>query len=122
MNHKRINQNEKGEQKMGKTMKRVVAVAGLSLLIGLQSPSSVQAAVNYEACPFCGTRVERFTTDKMISMAYQGLCREHVNCDIFSIYYKEIEVVRCQTAGCQYRETETGKEGYKPAHVKQDGR
>lgn len=104
---------------MWKMMKRIVVTAGLCLFIGLQSLGSVQATVNYEACPFCGTRVERFTTEKMISMFYSDLCREHNNCDIFTIYYKEMNVVRCQTAGCQYRETETGKEGYKPEHVKQ---
>ena len=99
MNYKRINQNEKGEQKMGKTMKRVVAVAGLSLLIGLQSPSSVQAAVNYEACPFCGTMVTRGTALEKVGEEFEE-CTEHTKCIVKIITYDKYDTVNCQTADC----------------------
>ena len=49
---------------MRKTVKRVLAVIVLSLFVGAQHMSTVQAAVNYEACPFCGTRVDRYITEK----------------------------------------------------------
>lgn len=51
---------------MRKTVKRVLAVIVLSLFVGAQHMSTVQAAVNYEACPFCGTRVDRYIGKKGI--------------------------------------------------------
>lgn len=85
---------------MWKMMKRVVVAVGLCLFIGLQSLGSVQAAVNYEACPFCGTRVERDTVTNLVSSFYEPECREHSNCHVYTDFYEQYDVTRCQTAGC----------------------
>lgn len=87
---------------MNKTMKKVVLVVGLFLGIGLQSMDSVEAAVNYEACPFCGTRVERYTTTKLLYTQYVMACAEHSNCDIHRLVYDDFDISHCQTANCYY--------------------
>lgn len=87
---------------MSKTVKRVVLVAGLCLGIGLQSIHSVEAAVNYEACPFCGTRVERYTTTKLLLTQFVMACAEHTNCEIHRLVYDDFDISHCQTANCYY--------------------
>ncbi|MBD5527133.1 MAG: hypothetical protein HDR02_01800 [Lachnospiraceae bacterium] len=92
---------------MWKMMKRVVVAAGLCLFIGLQSLGSVQAAVNYEACPFCGTKVERYTLTNLVQSDKAGLCSEHSNCTLYNNLYNKYNVVECHTAGCPiYHESE----------------
>ena len=85
---------------MCKMMKRVVVAAGLCLFIGLQSLGSVQAMVNYEACPFCATRVERKTEKKVVLSIYVGMCSEHTNCSLFDDVYDVFDVIKCETPGC----------------------
>ncbi len=91
---------------MRKTVKRVLAVIVLSLFVGAQHMSTVQAAVNYEACPFCGTRVDRYITEKKVYTVFKEECTEHDRCDIYDVLYSNFSVVRCQTAGCLHSENE----------------
>lgn len=85
---------------MWKMMKRVVAAAGLCLFIGLQSLGSVQAAVNYEVCPYCYTRMDRYEEKKIVFSTFAGLCSKHSNCDLYNNVYDTYDVIRCQTPGC----------------------
>lgn len=85
---------------MGKVVKKMAVAAGLCLFLGLQSLCSVQAAVNYEACPFCGTRVERYTETKLVLSVYKGMCEEHSNCLLYTDIYDQYDVVRCQSPEC----------------------
>lgn len=85
---------------MGKVVKRMAVAVGLCLFMGLQSLSSVQAAVNYEACPFCGTEVERYTERKLAYSVYRGMCKEHSDCLLYTDIYDRYDVVQCQTPGC----------------------
>ena len=96
-------------------LKRVVVAAGLCLFIGLQSLGSVQAAVNYEACPFCGTRVERKTERKLVASLYAGLCDEHSDCWLYNEIYNVYDVVSCQTPGCPINH-ESERQDYTIAH------
>lgn len=89
---------------MRKMVKRVLTVVVLCLFVGVQHMNIVQAAVNYEACPFCGTRVDRYTTEKKVFMLYKEECTEHDRCDIYDVLYSAFSVVRCQTAGCLHSE------------------
>lgn len=102
---------------MGKMMKRAVVAVGLCLFIGLQSLGSVQAAVNYEACPFCGTRVERYTEKKLVYSYYYKPCNEHSNCNLYNNIYDTYDVVRCQTTGCQINHESEHKEYTIEMHV-----
>ena len=103
---------------MWKMMKRVVVAVGLCLLIGLQSLGSVQATVNWEACPFCATKVERKTETKLVATLYDDLCNEHNDCLLFHDIYDVFDVVSCQTPGCQMNH-ETPHQQYTivPKHV-----
>ncbi|MBD5527852.1 MAG: hypothetical protein HDR02_05495 [Lachnospiraceae bacterium] len=81
-------------------MKKILLAVGLCLMIGLQSVGAAQAAVNYEACPFCGTRVIREDKKQLMSLTFIEACETHRNCDIFSAYYEYYKRVTCQTIGC----------------------
>ncbi len=87
---------------MSKAVKRVVLAVGLCLGLGLQSIHSVEAAVNYEACPFCGTRVERYMADKLLLTQFVMACAEHTNCEIHRLVYDVFDISHCQTANCYY--------------------
>lgn len=97
-------------------MKRVVVVLVLCLIIGLQSLGTVQAAVNYEACPFCGTHVERYTETKLVVSIYMGLCDEHSNCYLYNDLYDQYDVVQCQTPGCPINHESNHKDYEVVAH------
>ncbi len=85
-------------------MKRKVGMVLLSmflcLVMGFQSMEKVQASVNYEACPFCGTRVDRGEKTKVLSMTYLYKCTTHKDCDIYEITYGSFSTISCETAGC----------------------
>jgi len=85
---------------MRRKMKMVLLSVLLCLVISLQSAETVHASVNYEACPFCGTRVVRSEDTKVLDMKYLNICEEHEDCDIYLIIYGRFETVTCQTVGC----------------------
>lgn len=72
----------------------------LCLVMGFQSMEKVQASVNYEACPFCGTRVDRGEKTKVLSMTYLYKCETHKDCDIYEIIYGSFSTISCETVGC----------------------
>ncbi len=80
---------------------KMLLAASLCLILGLQSMGSVQAAVNYEACPFCGTRVTRETVVGKVSEEYDSPCTRHANCIIYIATYDFFAVCHCETPGCQ---------------------
>lgn len=92
---------------MKKMMKRIVLTVTLCLVFGLQSVGSVKAAVNYEACPFCGTRVERYTSTVKVASVFIKECIGvgHRNCDIYHVFYDDYDFIHCQINGCLYSET-----------------
>lgn len=87
---------------MNKIMRKIVLLAGLCLCIGLWSMDSVEAAVNYEVCPRCATRVERYTTNKLLLTQFVKVCVEHTNCEIHRLVYDDVDISHCQTADCYY--------------------
>lgn len=91
-------------QKMGK---RIISVIALCLILGLQSAGTAQAAINYEACPFCGTRVERYTSTVKVASVFMQECigAGHGKCNIYHVFYDDYDFVHCQIIGCLYRET-----------------
>lgn len=80
-------------------IKKVWLAALVCLLIGLQSMGMVQAAVNYEACPFCGTMVTRGTALEKVGEEFEE-CTVRTKCIIKIITYDKYDTVDCQTAGC----------------------
>lgn len=80
-------------------MKKMLLALGLCLIVGLQSAGAVQAAVNYEACPFCGTMVTRGTVLEKVGEE-SHTCGQHPNCMIKVTTFKEYETVNCQTNDC----------------------
>ena len=105
------------ELKVKKTMKKVALVVGLCLGISLQSMDFVEAAVNYEACPFCGTRVERYTTTKLLLTQFVMACAEHSNCEIHRLVYHQFDISHCQTAECYYSSAPCGDPIEAFAHI-----
>jgi len=101
-----IGEKERGMM-MRKTGKRILSAIALCLILGMQSAGSVQAAVNYEACPFCGTRVERYTSTVKVASVFMQECigAGHGKCDIYHVFYDDYDFVHCQINGCLYRET-----------------
>ncbi len=85
---------------MWTVMRKAVVAGGLCVFIGLHSLVSVQAAVNYEACPFCGTQVDRYTERRLTASIYAGMCNVHSDCLLYNEIYDVYDVVRCQTPGC----------------------
>ena len=85
---------------MKRKIKMVLLAMTLCLVIGLQSMGAVQAAVNYEACPFCGTRVIRGERTEVLAMTYVQKCVEHEKCDIYCVKYSSVKTVTCQTSTC----------------------
>ncbi len=85
-------------------MKRKVGMVLLSmflcLVMGFQSMEKVQASVNYEACPYCGTRVDRGEKTKVLNMTHLGKCGTHIDCDIYEITYGSFSTISCETVGC----------------------
>lgn len=94
---------------MKRKIKMVLLAMTLCLVIGLQSMETAQAAVNYEACPFCGTMVTRGERTKVDRMIRLERCGEHEKCDIYYIEYSSIETVSCQTSGCPNYNRDTDK-------------
>ena len=94
---------------MKRKIKMVLLAMTLCLVIGLQSMETAQAAVNYEACPFCGTMVTRGERTKVDSMIRLGRCKVHEKCDIYYVQYSKIETVTCQTSGCPNYNRDTDK-------------
>ena len=89
---------ERGKEMKGK-MKKMLLALGLCLIVGLQSAGAVQAAVNYEACPFCGTMVTRGTALEKVGEEFEE-CTEHTKCIVKIITYDKYDTVNCQTADC----------------------
>lgn len=85
---------------MKRKIKRVLLAMALCLGICLQSLGTVQAAVNYEVCPLCGTMVSRGERTKVISMTYLRECGEHERCDIYRVEYGSFGTITCQTSTC----------------------
>lgn len=81
-------------------MKKMLLAMGLCLIVGLQSAGAVQAAVNYEACPFCGTMVTRNTVAKECGRRFVRICMQHTNCKVFEVTYDYCDQIRCETGGC----------------------
>ncbi len=81
-------------------IKTVLLAMFLCLGISLQSMEIVHAAVNYEACPFCGTMVSRGTFTRILTMDYMGKCDIEENCDLYWVVYGDYTFVTCQTSGC----------------------
>lgn len=81
-------------------MKKMLLAVGLCLMIGLQSVGSVQAAVNYEACPFCGTMVTREQHAKQLSKTFMQVCGMHGKCEVYKIVVETYTKTSCQTPGC----------------------
>lgn len=69
-------------------MKKMLLALGLCVLVGLQSAGAVQAAVNYEACPFCGTMVTRGTALEKAEERFE-VCMEHANCRAKTTIYNK---------------------------------
>ncbi len=92
---------------MKKTGKKIIPAIMLCLMLSLQNADTAQAAVNYEACPFCGTRVERYTSTVKVESVFIRECigAGHGKCNIYHAFYDEYDFVHCQTNGCLYRET-----------------
>lgn len=92
---------------MQRMMKRIVLAVTLCLVFGLQSAGLVQAAVNYEACPRCATRVERYTSTIRVASVHIKECvgAGHGKCDIYHMFYDDYDIVHCQTNGCLYSAT-----------------
>ncbi len=88
-------------------MKMLLFTVVLCLMTGLQSMEMVHAAVYFEACPFCGTRVERNEYTKIERMVRLGACTEHRNCEIYEVVYGVYRNVTCQTIGCDGYNAET---------------
>lgn len=86
-------------------IKKVWLAALVCLLIGLQSMGMVQAAVNYEACPFCGTRVNNKTETREIRRSRLMDCKTHNNCTIYMVTYDYFDVTSCETPGCAFNRT-----------------
>lgn len=72
---------------MKKGIRKMLLAAGLCLIIALQSVSAAQAALNDEACNFCGTRIDRGEKLKLISLEWRYDCREHNNCAVYCAGY-----------------------------------
>lgn len=82
-------------------IKMVLLAMTLCLGIGLQSMGAVQAAVNYEACPHCATRVTRGQRTKIYYLERLRRCEEHEKCDIYRAEYVVVSTITCETPGCQ---------------------
>ncbi len=85
---------------MKKSIKKMLLAAGLCLVIGLQSVPAAQAAVNYAACNFCGTRIDTGEKIKLLSLDWVENCGEHKDCAIYYAVYEVYTTNSCQTPGC----------------------
>lgn len=85
---------------MKRKIKMVLLAMTLCLGIGLQSMGAAQAAVNYEACPHCATKITRGERRKVDHMEHVGICEEHEKCDIYNVTYKMVGTITCETPGC----------------------
>lgn len=86
---------------MKRKIKMVLLAMTLCLGIGLQSMGAAQAAVNYEACPHCATRVTRGQRVKIDFMKCLRRCEEHEKCDIWYVEYILVPTITCETPSCQ---------------------
>lgn len=100
-------------------MKKILLAVGLCLMIGLQSAGAAQAAVNYEVCPSCYTRVTREDGERMTHADFVSECELHVNCDIYLETYEKYTKLTCETPSCIHYNRYIVQSTYtKPSHRK----
>lgn len=81
-------------------MKKILLAVGLCLMIGLQSAGAAQAAVNYEACPSCYTRVTREDGELMTNAVIVAECGLHGPCAFYLETYEKYTKLTCETPDC----------------------
>ncbi len=85
---------------MKNSIRKMLLAAGMCLIIGLQSVPAAQAAVNYVACNFCGTRIDSGEKLKLLSLERRNDCDEHDKCTVYYAVYEVYTTNSCQTPGC----------------------